>query len=65
MLPRKKKVLDEEQKWGQREDVCKRERERERMTKGRTGGEVEKRGRRKSGEPEGEEGNICYGNRKI
>jgi hypothetical protein len=35
------------------------------MIKGRNGGKVEKRGRRKSGEPEGEEGKICYDNRKI
>ena len=48
--------------WGQKKDVG--ERERKRMIKGRNGEEVEKRGRRKSGEPE-REGNICYDNRKI
>ena len=62
MLPRKKKVLVGEQRWGQREDVGDREKEDDKRKKWRGSGE---KGEKKSGEPEGENGNICYDNRKI
>ena len=62
MLPKKKEVLDGEQRWGQTEDFGKREKEDDKRKKWR-GSEEE--GRIKSGESEGEERNICYDNRKI